>query len=279
MGNETSLAAGGTIGRRRFLRAAGAAGVGITAAQLLVQTASKAVAQDNFEAAKAGGSEVKFAQVRDDFPGIPGRSTNEVVLNYALTLEFLEADLYRQALNAASGIAVRKGLSRTTDYNLKVDAGGMGSDFRRAGFEYLNDFAFVEATHRDFLITAITGSGFTPTAANPKGYAFPGGSPGATLKEILTNILALEETGVRAYLGALPYLTDLNLGVTAGGIYSTEARHSAAIRYVLGIDPGPSQMDGDLSVSPKLQDRIENVFEFGLAPATVIAAAGAYFVK
>ena len=268
-----------TAGRRQFLAAVGAAGVGLTAAQLLVRSASTAMAADGFEASRAGGAtEVKFSQVREDFPGIPGRSTNEVVLNYALTLEFLEADLYRQALNAASGIAVRKGLSRNTNYSLSIGAGGIGSDFRRAGFEYLNDFAFVEATHRDFLITAISGSGFTPTTANPKGYAFPGG-PGDSLKDILINILALEETGVRAYLGALPYLTDLNLGVTAGGIYSTECRHSAAIRYVLGEDIGPSMMDGDLSVSPNLQEKIGNVFEFGLAPATVISAAGAYFVK
>ncbi|MGC4030727.1 MAG: ferritin-like domain-containing protein [Tepidisphaeraceae bacterium] len=268
-----------TVARRGFLRAAGAAGLGLTAAQLLVQTATRAVAADNFANARAGQGDVHFSQVRSDFPGIPGETTNEVVLNFALTLEILEADLYRQALNAASGLPNTRGLRSTTAYALAIDHGGLSTAARRAGFAYLRDFAFVEAMHRDFLITAINQSGFTPTVANPNGYAFPGGSPGTNLKAILANILAVEETGVRAYLGALPYLTDLNLGVTAGGIYSTECRHSAAIRYVVGQDIGPSRQEGDLSVSPNLQEHVENVFEFGLAPATVISAAGAYFVN
>lgn len=262
--------------RRRFMAAVGSAGIGLTAAQLLVQTAT-ARAEDGFER-RAGTADVSFAQIRRDFPGIPGGSTNEVVLNFALTLELLEADLYRQALNVASGVAIGQALGSDGDYALRVAPGGLNTAFRRAGFAYLNDFAFVEAAHRDFLIAAITASGGTPTTANPGGYAFPGGSPGGDLKEILTNILALEETGVRAYLGAVPYLTDLDLGVVAGGIYSTECRHSAAIRYILGMDVGPSRMDGDLSVSPRLQERLETVFEFGLAPASVIEAAGVYFL-
>ena len=38
-----------------------------------------------------------------NFPGVPGQNENLVVLNFALTLETLEADLYRQALNVAAG--------------------------------------------------------------------------------------------------------------------------------------------------------------------------------
>ena len=260
--------------RRRFLAAAGAAGISLAAVPWLVESAH-AGEEGNFPERDPAAGPVSFAQIRRDFPGIPGGSANEVVLNFALTLEILEADLYRQALNAASGKALSAALGDESDYALTVHS-GLSKTARNAGFKYLVDFAQIEATHRDFLVSAITASGGTPTTRNPDGYAFPDG-PGDSLDDILLNILALEETGTRAYLGALPYLTDLNLGVVAGTIYSTECRHSAVIRNVLSMDTGPEPMAGDSSVSPNLQARVPNLFELGLAPATVIQAASAYF--
>ena len=222
---------------------------------------------------------VSFAQIRRDFPNIPGGSADEVVLNFALTLEILEADLYRQALNIASGRDANNALASSPDeYALKIPS-GLTKISRNSGFAYLADYAFVEAAHRDFLISAITAAGLTPTTRNPGGYAFPGGSPGDDLETILTSILALEETGTRAYLGALPYIQTVDYQVAAGKIYSTECRHSAAIRNSLGMDPGPEMMTGDQSVSPNLQSRINTVFEYGLAPSTVLSAASAYFVS
>ena len=44
---------------------------------------------------------------------------------------------------------------------------------------------------------------------------------------------------MRAYLGAAGFLTDPGLIQTASSIYTTEARHSAALNYVLGLDTGP----------------------------------------
>ena len=262
--------------RRKFLTAAGAVGVGLSAGGLFTRTAR---AEPGNLPARVNPSDgnVSYAQARREFPGIPGESVDEIVLNYALTLEILEADLYRQALNVASGRPKSAALSGDkSDYGLVINS-GLDRIARNAGFTYLVEYAYVEAAHRDFLTSAITASGGTPTTANPDGYAFSGGSPGTSLDQILTSILALEETGVRAYLGAVPYLTDLKLAVTAGGIYSTECRHSAAIRNVLGMDTGPSEMPGDSSVSPNLQARVPNIFEYGLGPPTVIAAAGAYF--
>ncbi len=89
--------------------------------------------------------------------------------------------------------------------------------------------------------------------------------------------MPLEETGVRAYLGAAPFLTTLSLVTTAASIYSTEARHSAAVAYVLGRDPGPIMLTGDQDVVS--MPSADNVFEFYLAPATVITAVQAYYVS
>jgi hypothetical protein len=204
------------------------------------------------------------------FAAIPGNSINEKVLNFALTLEFLEADLYRQALNLASGKPLTMPLDPIArKYSLVVPSGGLSAGATQAGYLYLQEFTYVEAEHVQYITGVMTRAGMTPVTANPGGYKFAS-APAANLKAILTGILPLEETGVRAYLGALPYLTDLHVAQDAAGIYSTEARHSAAISYILGIDPGPMAMPGDNTVvaSPPAS----NTFEYYLHPLQVIAA-------
>jgi hypothetical protein len=210
------------------------------------------------------------------FKGIPGSTINAQVLNFALTLEILESDLYRQALNLASGMPMDNELNTNASvYKLAVGGGGLNAAFTQAGYLYLKQYAYVEAAHRMFLISAITAAGITPAVKNPGGYVFPN-PPAANIKSILTQILPLEETGVRAYLGALPYLTDLGLAQTAGSIYSTEARHSAVVNYTLGNDPGPAKRSGDLTVVPNPVGT--DTYEYYLAPSTVIAAIKPFFV-
>lgn len=251
--------------RRQFLATMSAAGLGLAASNLLAGGVT----------ASAKGNDLKFKDVQAVFPGIPGQTINEIILNYALTLEILEADLYRQALNVASGLPITTKLNKDpATYSRTVSPGGLTSAQANAGYLYLVQFSYVEAAHREFLAAAITASGGTPTTRNPGGYRFPQG-PGENVKQILTNILPLEETGVRAYLGALPYFTDLNLGVVAGGIYSTECRHSGAIGTILGKPLGPFKMDGDLEVTKRSLP--ENTFEKALAPSTVITAVSAFF--
>lgn len=105
------------------------------------------------------------------FPGIPGKTKTEQVLQFALTLEILEADLYRQALNFVAGQPAATALpADTSSYALSVPPGGFTSDQAALGFLYLQQFAAVEAAHRDFLVQVINGRGWTPVAANPGGY-------------------------------------------------------------------------------------------------------------
>lgn len=254
--------------RRQFLTRMGAAGLGVAAAALLDSPGQSRFVQ-------ADTTFPEDPTLSTDFPGIPGLDTDNVVLNYALTLEFLEADLYRQALNAAAGLALDTPLANGPDnYTLAVAAGGLSDGNTGAGFNYLADFAFVERAHADFLTLILSASGLIAVTANNAGYSFPGG-PGATLSDILSQILPLEETGTRAYLGALPFITSLDVAQTAGGIFSTECRHSAAVNLVLGNDPGPGKKTGDLMVLPSYP--ANNALEYYLAPATVISAVGAYF--
>jgi hypothetical protein len=262
---------GSPFDRRKFLKRMGAAGLGVAAVTLLDGggTGLGLVRRASAAHAVAGSA---------SFPGIPGKNIEEIVLNFALTLEILEADLYRQALNQACGLPIAMDLfDDPFAYEQSVPDGALSSGQAQAGFNYLVEFAYVEAAHRDFL-QAVLSSLHAPTVtANANGYAFPNGL-GNDIAALLGDILPLEETGVRAYLGALPFLVKSKVYVTAAGsIFSTEARHSAAIARILGQDPGPTKMAGDLQVTPVYPS--ENTFEYFLPPATVLTAAQVYFVS
>lgn len=243
--------------RRAFLTRMGAAGLGLAAISLLNG---------------CGGGSSNGSGGAPSFPlALPGKTDDQKVLNYALTLEILEADLYRQALNLATGRPLTDALAASPSAYTQgqlVSSGGLDSFNTAAGFAYLRDFAFVEAAHRDFLITALSGK--PQVTRNANGYTF-GGPVNADLKSILTALLPLEETGVRAYLGAVPFVDAYKtIGQTAVSIYSTEARHSSAINYILDLPIGPVFKSGDNKVTPNYPH--ENTFEYFLTPQQVLQA-------
>lgn len=251
------------VNRRAFLERMTAVGLGVAATALFAAPA------------QASGSSVLDAVIVPDntnFVGIPGRNINERVLNYALTLEILEADIYRQALNLASGKPLATPLPEDVSlYTLSIEPGASLS-YAAEGFLYLQQFALVEAAHRDFLRAAIQAMKGTPVEPNPGGYkaAF-----GTTLRSILEAIRPLEETGVRAYLGVAGFLTDFNLIQTSASIYSTESRHSAVINYILGENIGPAKQR--LDSQAVYAQHGDNNYEYFLTPEQVLTKAKAYF--
>ena len=138
------------------------------------------------------------------------------VLNFALTLEYLEAEFYATAL-AKTGL---------------IPAG--------AALTAIQTISQHEAQHVKFIQTAISGAGGTPVA-KPK-FDFSGGSGSGTgpFAEVFNNyelFLAvaqtLEDTGVRAYKGQAPNLLRTGDVLTAAlRIHSVEARHAAHIRQM-----------------------------------------------
>ena len=258
--------------RRTFLTRMSAAGLGTVAATML---------------AGCGGGDSNSnsnnvsATVRSAFPNVGGSSDNTVVLNYAYSLEILESALYLIALNAASGLPLTTPLNANSGaYSKTVGNGSVSTQLAGPGYLYLVQYAYVEAAHRDFLKTVL-GADANPVVPASGNYKFPNG-PGTDLGTILSNVYPLEETGTRAYLGAVPYLTDNGTLQVAGTIYSTECRHSAALAYILGLDPGPSR---NIAGVPAGEQEVPggatvaaNVFEKLLAPSVVLtAASGAYF--
>lgn len=277
------------VGRRVFLARMSAAGLGAAAATLLANhpvSAQTDAPATTGEASADPATATGFDPV--NFPNIPGRNINEVVLNFALTLEILEADLYRQALNKATGKPLNTPLGAESSYNTLAIAPGTISPVAGAldpragepitdGFTFLRQFTFIEAAHRDFLRAVLQSIGAPITQPNPGGYQFPGNNPGDDLRTILLNVFPLEEVGQRAYLGAAGFLTSLDLITAAASIHSTEARHAEAIANNLGFPPGPRKLPGDKQVTPNYPS--ENTFEYFIDPPTAIARAKRYFVQ
>jgi rubrerythrin len=127
------------------------------------------------------------------------------ILNFALTLEYLEAAFYKEALSKA----------------------GLSGQVKKLAQE-IGDH---ENQHVDALTSAIKKAGGKPVTA-PK-VAFPLSNEASFLKLAET----FEDTGVAAYDGAAPMIKSKDVLGAAGSIAQVEARHAAAIRYLKGDNP------------------------------------------
>lgn len=131
-------------------------------------------------------------------------------LNFALTLEYLEANFYIKAV--ASGII----------------PGG-------ADISALTVIRDHENAHVNFLKTAITAAGGTPVSFTASSFDFTAHGTFPTVFSDYGVLLAVaqtfEDTGVRAYKGQAPNLMTNNDYLTAAlQIHSVEARHAAHLR-------------------------------------------------
>jgi hypothetical protein len=127
------------------------------------------------------------------------------VLNYALILEYLEAEYYRQGNES--------GLLSGTEA------------------EYLATIASDEVAHVAALTSTITQLGGTPVPAPAVDF----GASFASREQMLETAYRFENSCMQGYLGAAPALaTQPALLQAAAGIYGVEARHAALIGYLAG---------------------------------------------
>ena len=130
------------------------------------------------------------------------------ILNFALTLEYLETDFYQ---------------SKGKSVGLSGQAKSLATLF---GDE--------EAEHVAALTKAITASGGKPVKKPT--FAFPVNNQAGFLKLAYT----LENTGVGAYNGAGPSLKSKALLAAAGSIVQIEARHAASIAILTAMPITPN---------------------------------------
>ena len=137
------------------------------------------------------------------------------ILNFALTLEYLEAAFYERALDEVN----------------------LGSETKEFAQTILDD----ENEHVAALVKTIGDLGGDPVTA-PK-VEFPFSNEAAFLKLAQT----LEDTGVAAYDGAAPAIKSKELLATAGSIVQVEARHAARVRLARNQPPAPNAFDPTLT--------------------------------
>lgn len=167
--------------RRDFLKTLAVAGAGTAVASAMF-TSNKAFAQ-------SGGGDVD-------------------ILNFALTLEYLEAEFYALALDA--GVLEGAALSQVT-----------------ATGDHENQ-------HVEALIGLLEGAGATPVA-KPE-FTFPADAF-SSQDSILALAATFEPVGVGAYLGAGPMIQDPAILAAAGSIEAVEGQHVVAFNNLTGVVP------------------------------------------
>ncbi|RYE30901.1 MAG: ferritin-like domain-containing protein [Sphingobacteriaceae bacterium] len=140
------------------------------------------------------------------------------VLNYALQLEYLEANFYNAGLDAATFATMRLSITPSELAGLRL----IQTD---------------ENNHVTFLRTVISSLGATPVSFTAANFDFTARGTFPTVTTSSATYLAVaqvfEDTGVRAYKGQAGNLLRNQTVLTAAlNIHSVEARHASHIRMV-----------------------------------------------
>ena len=150
--------------------------------------------------------------------------SDEDVLNYALTLEFLEADFYRQG----------------------VDAGILSG--REAAL--VGPIAEHEAAHVSQLSSTVSDLGGEPVK-EPK-FKYPAG----TFEDkamFLETASVFEELGVNAYHGQVTAIENVDILAAAASIAGVESRHAAVLADLIGGEPFPAPVEAAKSMKQVLK--------------------------
>jgi Ferritin-like domain len=173
------------VDRKRFLKLAGSAGAASFGAFVLAACGSS---KKTTSTAAAPASTTTTSS---------GASGDLAILNYALTLEYLETEFY--------GKVVAAGL-----FNGKVGA-------------LITDFGRQEATHVEALKGAVEKLGGTP-AAKPNGKF-----PITSATQVAELAYTVENLGAAAYLGQAGNIQSTEVLASALAIHTVEARHAATL--------------------------------------------------
>ena len=142
-------------------------------------------------------------------------TTNDVsILNFALTLEYLETAFYEEAVlkGALEGETLK--------------------------------YAKIARNHERGHVTLLEDALGSAAIRKPK-FDFKGTTENAGT--FRATAIVLEDTGVQAYAGQAGLLDDAAILTTAVRIHSIEARHAAWIRHIVGKEPAPRAFDTPLT--------------------------------
>jgi rubrerythrin len=147
--------------------------------------------------------------------------SDEAILNYALTLEYLQSSFYTEA------------------ERLRAITGPLARIPRQLGS--------VERAHVQALQTVLGSKAVAKPAFNFQGTTE---DPDAFLR----TAVALEDLGAAAYKGQAARVSSPAILAAAVAIHSVEARHAAWMRYLVGVVPATSAFD-----QGKTQQEVERI--------------------
>jgi len=217
--NAVARAAKDPFSRRKFLALTGGTGA---AATFLVacgddeETDSSTTSSSTTSESDSGGD-----PLADFGEGDVG------ILNYALTLEYLEAGFYAAVVDS-----------------------GM---FKGADLELIKVIGGHEQTHVDALLATVEKLGEKP-AEEPEAQF-----PLDDAMTILTTAAEVENLGAAAYLGQAAAIEDEEVLAAALSIHTVEARHAAVLNTLIGENPTP---DGAFAVPADAQMVLDGVQPF-----------------
>lgn len=191
--------------RKRFMKMMGGTGAAGAFSILLAACGSD---KKSGGSAQSSPSPAPSSSSPPSTSGGGGMAGDLKILNYALTLEYLEAEFYKKV--------IAKGL------------------FKGANASVLKKFGETEQQHVVALTATIKKLGGTP-ATKPKA-KFPLKSAASVLKLATT----VEDLGAAAYLGQAAKIKNKEVLAAALAIHSVEARHAATLHRVGGTSPTPN---------------------------------------
>ena len=186
------------------------------------------------------------------------------ILNFALNLEYLEAQFYVQA---ATGMGLADNLLGGSGTRGQATGGRRVNFTDTAVAQYAREIAADEQAHVAFLRQALgsavvaqptidigtSPTGAFSTAARAAGLIGPGQSfdPYANDENFLLAAYIFEDVGVTAYKGASPLISNATFLEAAAGILAVEAYHASLVRttlYAKGLQT-PSLIDASIAIS------------------------------
>lgn len=175
-------------------------------------------------AAVVGAGSTLAAALHDPLAFASPKTDDLEILNYALTLEYLEADFY------AKGVA--------------------GSALSGRTKALVEPIAEHEKEHVAVLTSTIKSLGGKP-ASKPT-FQYPSGTFTSRTK-FLTTASAFEELGVTAYHGQVARVKEAAILEAAASIAGVESRHAAILADLIGGNPFPSPFEKRMTMSEVLK--------------------------